>query len=425
MAGTKIDPIKFKNLCAADNILPGDVFELQSGVYWGEYAIAFSGTPEAPIVILPGAGQTPIIDASLKITGSNLIIDGGLRGIIRNSLWVERQSKIAGSNPTDLPIDKVVDIRGAGVAFRNWILHDLAGFGIWSAAGNAAIENNVIFNIGWNGPAGDRGHGHLFYTQNVNGTKTITGNVAFNSFSTGMKIYTEQGTARGYEVIGNTIFNSAILHSNLPQDYGMNYWIQNPDSAPGESYTFIRNRDYHTNASGDPVWIGLYTYAYGVTLTDNYFQSGIIKNCEVLDESGNYYADAYDDVDLVEGTNWYGDAGFTIPRAAGNAVFVEKNTSIDTAGIITVFNEDEADNVTVDLAGITGLAAGDTVRLWNVQAGVDADGIKQDVQYLTVGTEGITIDMRAATHAAVAAPYQWDAPASTFPLFGCFVIEKE
>jgi hypothetical protein len=55
---------------------------------------------------------------------------------------------------------------------------------------------------------------------------------------------------------------------------------------------------------------------------------------------------------------------------------------------------------------------------------VDTDGIWQDVQELTVAGDGtITVDMQAANR-SVATPIAWDAPATTFPEFGCFVLQK-
>lgn len=366
---------------------------MRGGTYTGDYICELNGTSDDPITIRPYQSEQVIIDGSLTINGSYTVWDGMGAGIVTYSGWSKRTTDEGGSDPTDIPDNKVVTINAPGCVFRNWILHDLAGFEIWTPAVQALIYGNVVYNIGWNSTA-DRGHGHLFYTQNdaSTGRKTYKHNIAFSSFSTGLKIYTEGGKASGFDVLNNTILNSAVLYDG--DDYGMNYWFQDPS---GLDYTFRNNRGYHAKATGDPVRLGLYDPATNVRITDNYWPEGCIS------DEGNQ---------LVE------DSGNTI-GTIGNVVFVEPNDYITTRAHVTVYNEAGANSVTVDLTTVTGLSVGDTVTAWNVQAGVG-----NDLQTLTLdANKCIVVDMQAANR-SVSAPIGWTAPETTFPTFGCFVINK-
>lgn len=82
------------------------------------------------------------------------------------------------------------------------------------------------------------------------------------------------------------------------------------------------------------------------------------------------------------------------------------------------YNWDLDDSVVVDLSTVTGLSIGDTVSVKNVQ-----DLFVDIVELVLDADKKITVDMRAVNH-TVAAPVLWDAPVTTFPEFGCFIIEK-
>jgi hypothetical protein len=68
----------------------------------------------------------------------------------------------------------------------------------------------------------------------------------------------------------------------------------------------------------------------------------------------------------------------------------------------------------VDVSAV--LDDGDDYTLTNAQ---DPD----DVATGTLSGTDISIDMRAVSH-TVASPVNWDAPGSTFPIFGCFILER-
>ena len=101
-----------------------------------------------------------------------------------------------------------------------------------------------------------------------------------------------------------------------------------------------------------------------------------------------------------------------------DAVIVRANEYETDRANVAVLNGSEAESVTVDLSVVTGLSAGDSVSVRNVQ------DYFTDIQTLTLTAgETVTVDMRAASH-TVASPVNHAAPATTFPVYGAFVIEK-
>lgn len=368
---------------------PGSLFYLRGGTYTGDFVATAEGSQTRPITFRAYPGERPIIDGRFEITGAYTYwhdIE------FTYSAWTNRSTEIEGSGPADIPYTKVVEFHAPNSKLINCIIHDMAGgpyFG--QAAIGSEIYGCLIYNNGWSGP--DRGHGHSFYTQNRTGIKHIRDCIAFNSFSTGLKIYTVNEYAQGYNIAGNTIFNSSVLWDG--DDYGMNYWVQHGnDEEVGTGYTFDNNMSYHALETGDPVTIGLYDYAYGVRLRNNYFPEGIIKNCEILEETGNTYG------------------------VIGNTYFMRQNEYNVNRANLTIYNEAQADSVTVDVSSV--FDPGDVLTVRNVQ------DYWVDTQELTVSEAGtIAVDMRAVSH-TVARPVGTEdyTPATTFPKFGAFVAEK-
>jgi hypothetical protein len=85
--------------------------------------------------------------------------------------------------------------------------------------------------------------------------------------------------------------------------------------------------------------------------------------------------------------------------------------------MIVVWNWTGGDSVSVDVSTVLGI--GDSYRL---RSAIDYFG---DVATGTVAGDGtITIDMRAISH-SVSIPDGWEEPliATTFPIFGCFILD--
>lgn len=369
------------------NVIAGDNIVLLGGDYIGDFYCNINGNVEYPITISPKVGETVKIDGLLSISGAYVIWRGTEN---MYSGWTKRETLIAGSSSTDI-LHKSIVINGEGSYLEDCIIHDMSeGPEWWSGAINSKLRRCIIFNNGWQGP--DRGHGHSVYTQNATGTKVIEDCILFQSFSTGLKIYTEGSHAQGYISRRNIAFNAGILSSI--DDYQMNEWVQDP--TPGIGYTFEDEHTYHSDPTFDPVRMGLYNAIGGLSLINCYYPEGlrIFAGTEVLENSGGTY---------------------TKPE---NGVYIYVNAVTTTKAHVAVYNWDLGDSVVVDLSTVTGLNIGDTVRVKNVQ-----DLFVDIVELILDGNKQITVDMRVISH-TVAAPILWDAPVTTFPEFGCFVIEK-
>ena len=388
MSGITIDnPISLEIAIASQRVIPGDTLLLRGGTYSGIYDSLLNGTEAAPITIKSYPGETAIISGRFSLHGSYVLLDN--LNFTYND-WITRSTELTGSAPEDMPTDAALDIFAPYSEVRHCVVYDVADFGIWATAKACKIYGNVVFNIGWDAP--DRGHGHLFYTQNdgAYGRMVFKHNIATASFATGLKIYTEGAKARGYDVIGNTIFISGELFDG--DDYSMNFWVQDP---AGKDYKFERNHSFHDKATGDPVRMGLYNPITNLELIDNYFPEGIVhdEDNEIVTDSGGYYG-----------------------TVVGNQVFVEADDYDAGRAIITIYNQAAADSVAVDVSAV--LDASADYKL------TQAQDYFTDIATGTVALDGtITVDMRAISH-TVAAPQGWTAPATTFPTFGCFVVEK-
>lgn len=377
---------ELQNAIGSYNLLPGDAILMSGGPYSGNYVMPKNGTSELPITINAIDGESPIIDGSLLLNG-NYVIWGKCE--FKYSGWLKRETLIAGPYPADIPFMRVT-INGHDSYLDDCIIHDMyEGPEVWTNAINSKLRRCVIFNNGWQGP--DRGHGHSIYTQNETGTKVIEDCIWFQSFSTGLKIYTAGGHAQGYIARRNIGFNSGILATI--DDAQFNEWVQDP---AGTGYTFEDEHTYQSDPTFDPITIGLYNAMGGVTLRNCYYPEGlsIFAGTEILENSDGTY------VKPVSG------------------VYVYVNSVTTTKAHVAAYNWDLADSVVVDLSTVTGLSVGDTVRVKNVQ-----DLFVDIVELVLDADKKITVDMRAISH-TVAAPILWDAPATVFPEFGCFIIEK-
>ena len=85
-----------------------------------------------------------------------------------------------------------------------------------------------------------------------------------------------------------------------------------------------------------------------------------------------------------------------------------------TRGHLVIYNYASASTVDADCSDL--LSEGDSYRLTNVQDWAN------DIITGTAGANGIiTVPMTGHT---ISTPIAWTAPESTFPVFGCFILEK-
>ncbi len=356
----------------------GERLLLRGGTYSGDYISTLAGTAER-ITIMSYPGETAIIDGSLTLGGSYVVLKDL---ILRYSGWATRQSAFTGSTPEDIPYTKGLTVNATYSQVINCVIHDMAGVGFQSLSVASELYGCVLFHNGWAGT--ERGHGHAAYVQNSAAPrKVIKDCIMFDNFGYGIHAYTESGQIDWLTLEGNTCFRNGSLYGTGYADILVGGYVvaDNPILTGNMTY------NVHENNLG---------YIAGVTnavLTDNYFPQGLTKvNAQITTETGNYY----------------GESGL------GNTAFVRPNEYDPNRANLTIYNQAEANTVTVDVSAL-GWTGNVTAR--NVQ------DYFSDAQTLEIVDGAIIVNMQAENR-TVATPIEWTAPATTFPLFGAFVLER-
>lgn len=410
------------------SVIPGDTIYLRGGTYTGDFTALFAGTEANPITVQPYPGERVIIDGSIGLSGANVIWQGIE---FRYSGWKKRTTDTQAA--ADIPTTKSVQVLADGIKLLNCILHDLAGLYCYGHNGFEA-HGNLMYNFGWSGP--DRGHCHGIYTSNDGTTEIlIKNNISFQHFSTGIKLYGTNATLDNYRVDGNTCFNNGILYTKRGNgSAGGHVWwnlLAGDVNHVGYRIQWINNLTYHSLDLHDVDGVdysGLGTNClswgpYGLdrpVITGNYL-AGREVNMRG-DYAGKMIAPTYfrnthvGDAPLLKAAYKTGNIWLDWPGKV-NYIVVTPNDYNTKRANVTIYNWEELKTVTVDLTSVIGLSAGDQVKVHNVQ-----DYFK-DIQTLTLDADKkITVNMQVENR-TVAAPYQWDAPVSTFPTFGAFVVD--
>ena len=312
-----------------------------------------------------------------------------------------------GSNPPDLFRARGVDDNGPYTKLIDLIVHDTnQGIGCWTPAEGAEVYGCLIYNNGWDAP--DRGHGHGIYTQNREGIKRIDYNIIFDQFSYGIHAYTEQGYINNFQIEGNICFNNGILSkvSGLAGNIlvGGGKVPQHP--------VILSNYTYYPLASksgGDN--FGYDRGSNHLVLQNNYFvgepaavinkaiDATISKNCFYGGIRGFTSAD-------------YPDNTYSTSRPQRNRIIVRPNQYEADLYHIVIYNWERKGTVRVKLPP-GALKKGDKYEVRNAQS---------YFWKIVRGTySGRSIQI-ALSDQTVAKPIGWDAPPSSLPEFGVFVL---
>lgn len=386
--GTIAAPITFTAACKNTYILPGHRVWLRGGVYRGNWSWTVAGTEASPLLIRPYPGELVVIDGTLDIYGGYT----DWRGFVfRHDGWTTRETEETGPDPTNLP-DVSVNVYGHGIVVAHNVFHDLRQVSSFSQATGSVFYGNVIYHMGW---LSDREHGPAYYAQNDTSERLIKHNICWSGFRNGIQLGGTNLMANTFHVIENAFINTGQLAgAPFPGIYYMGWSQMTENPVVRGNLAYGTTPRLWTEASGG---------VSGAIVTDNYFPNGVaIAESGIVDDSNNFLG--------------------PIPES-GTEIRLHADDYSTERAYLAVYNWDEADSVAVDVSAI--FDAGDSLKLWAVQAGVDASGVQQDKTDYTVAGDGtITVDMRAVTHSAVAVPYQWTAPATTFPEFGVFVVTR-
>lgn len=328
-----------------------------------------------------------IIDGSFHAYGKCVIYKDI---IFRYSGWENRISEVV--DYSDLPLVGPDARDKENIVFRNCVFYDyLTGLYINELCPGSEIYGCVFLNNGVDGPVRSQGHGGYFKntvnTENV----TIENNIFAYNFNRGMQIYSgNSDKTSNFIVKGNTAFGNG-WHTD---DDTPSFTVGADDGSGVHNLWFDENMSYGAGSYGYQA----YQWTHFTSLRNNYmpdgksFNVGDFPDCPADVESGNYWG-----------------------SATGNQVFLRPNKYDPNLANVTIYNQDEADTVAVDVSGL--YENGQTIEAHNVS------DYFVDVQSLTVTDEHISIDMQAINR-TIRTPLAWgSAPASTFPEFGCFVLE--
>jgi hypothetical protein len=176
-AGTKESPWDLATaLSSAKKVEPGSTIWVQGGTYTGKFQVKLAGTEAAPIrVRVPRGERATVLNSGIDVVEPTNYVWLQDLEIMGDAPVEKRVTKLTGSWPNDMPGTNGLNIHaGKGCKYIDLVIHDniLGGVGWWIGSTDSEFHGCVIYNNGWNAP--DRSHGHCIYTQNKDGTKTIS-----------------------------------------------------------------------------------------------------------------------------------------------------------------------------------------------------------------------------------------------------------
>lgn len=414
-SGTIVNPYTLKEALASADIKPGHTVYLRGGNYTDiPYYQGIRGTAEAPIYFKPYHGERPIITGRTDIY------------VPYTEWWGVEFCKLTYDprDESDGACDEStwLDIYGGGnVKIINCIIHDFS-YGVNSGQPETELNGCIIYHCGWEEEAYTAGHG--VYVSNADPTKTVTikNCIIFNNWGWGIHAYSELEDVYNIDINGNICFNAGYLATWGARRTNIMLGVGSSTKKPINGK--VRNNCSYfpllTDNNGIGLQIGFGTSGSdGLEVTNNYSAGGAyaasIRNPTNITVTGNtfigglLYFDAEDYAD-----NTYAAA---FPEVGSKIVVYPLDYQADRVHV-AIYNWALANTVDVDLTSVAGLSVGDSVKCHNAQ------DYFTDIQTLTLdANKKITVNMQAANR-TVATPVNWTAPATTFPQFGAFVVEK-
>ncbi len=357
---------------------PGDQIIFRDGEYdLGDQKnqVAWQGEIDRLINITPYRSERVIFDGNFTCIGEYQKW-GNFEFL--NTNWITRTSEQTGSAPTDIGSvyeGLILDADNLRVEFC--LFHDcwqgISGF----SQINTEIEGCLFWNNGWIAP--DRGHGHGIYVhgENIN----IKNNIFAQGFSEwGLHAFGTNGKIKNLKAINNISINNIFLAQTV--NNGLNNVVMQNNEIWKKRIEIGGNQWPNIN----------------IVVKDNYIGNGnlILRNC----------------IDPVNEGNVLADSG-------GNRV---QSFQMGERWAVAIFNWEGLSKVNADLYGI-GLKSGFKYIARNAQNYFgDYFFFTYDETYFD-GNQAIEFPM---TDHSVAIPYLYDEALqeSSFPDFGCFIIEE-
>lgn len=409
--GAIYDPWNLYTLCNGAQIAPGDTVYLRAGTYSGNWNFGRNGESGNRITVKPYPGEHVEIDGYLTISGN--YVD-----------WIGMEHFDSDYTDRSVGADAVgVQLTGDYSRLVNCVLHDFPqGTTTTQATVGCEWVGCIIYHCGW-----DDNLGHGLYLQNAGPVqKRIAGCVVFDNFGYNLHLYGSSSQINDFLVEDNIAFNAGSPESSI--HYYVNIFVGG--HVPFNDPEVRNNASWFSPQEGKDggahIQIG---YGSGNTVTNavitgNWLGGGAdgaaidtasikLISCVPATLSGNTaygQHDGFTPGDYPDNT--FGTTAADVP----DTVKLYANETDSDRAHVAIFNAQALANaVAVDVSGV--FANGDTITARNVQ------DYWNDTQSLTVSGGSITLNMQASNR-TVATPQGWTAPATTFPAFGAFVLER-
>ncbi len=371
------------------SVKPGDTIWLRGGKYGSGASTVFTssitGTAAAPIKVRQYPNERATVDG----------------GIIANGAYTWFWGfEITNTSPyRRVTVDKRppgINMFGKGTKAINMIIHDVGhpGIGFWN---NVADGGEIYGSLMWGNGLYDMGdprfpngwtRGSPIYAQNTDGSRYVKDNITFRNFTSGMKAYTQGGSANGFTFDGNIVFDATerglfVAADSNPINFVKiidNYLYERPQKSGGGiklgyfgslqgSATVTGNYAVGRNYAGGestPLEIKnwqsatvngntLATEKFFLRLESTYSSSQYAVNNNSF--FGTYATPFWKDTTLYNLTQWRGlgfDSASTVTTSlpAQNKVFTRKNAYEENRGNIAIYNWEKLPSVGVNLSGI-------------------------------------------------------------------------
>jgi hypothetical protein len=415
-------------------------------------------------------------------SGASVVVGGNVL-TVNGSDTIYRDFEVTNSDPTRIQqiynSQEGPHMRGAGVFHSgprtkliNLIIHDCEE-GIFGSvhAVNSEVYGCVVYNNGYAALSG----GFIFagpglYLQSDQLTRTVSNNIVFNNWSTGMQLVSQSANSIGFLVQGNIGFNNqSQQHPNRQFPLNRVPAIEvGSNNGIADQITMTGNYLYQPpGTSGISLALG-YSAANGLASVTNNFLMGnanplVVTKWSNLTFTGNsvYIGSSkpgYSNIELViyspaAGTtnNWdnntynnlfatttpFGHRSNDISFAAwkngtgldtnsvysilrpANQVIVKPNAYTPGRGNVVVYNWTGAATVNLSLS-TTGLANGQNYEIRNAQ---NYFGTPVVTGTYNAASPNVTLPLTTAAATTVApAVGLLPAPTTTLPEFGAFVV---
>ena len=180
--GTRAAPWDIESTLRGERAVgPGDTVYLLAGTYRRRpnelFEVKLAGAANNPVVVRAAPGERATIDGGLLVTDPSAY------------LWIQDLEILVSEPQPDKPVGPGshpegftrpwggLNVRGGRHnKYISLVIHDCRqGVSWWVDDRDGELHGCVIYDNGW--AATDRGHGHAVYTQNNEGTKTISNNI--------------------------------------------------------------------------------------------------------------------------------------------------------------------------------------------------------------------------------------------------------